>query len=167
MLSLLDESDYSNLAGGARGDLKNNMKSGISQYLSMELTILPEHSRIPMSSLKEEMMAVRLLAAIECTATFTPVSGCGEDVVIDHQEKAREVLNQILTTVAQVPFCLFPATGSPDRSPPITVHLLAFYLRACLSNKALKEFKIEEFCEEVKSFLVSDQEAYVRLVIAS
>jgi len=46
------------------------------------------------------------------------------------------------------------------RCPPITIHLLAFYLRACLSEKAWEEFQIEEVCDEATGHIISDDVAY-------
>ena len=136
------------------------MESGLMAYLAQRLTPLPEHPRIPMSSMKYEMLAVRLLASMEVKrAVYRSVDG-EDSGTIDFREEGRQLLNKILTTVAQVPFCLFPATGSGKRSPPITVHLLAFYMRAVLSEKARAEFGIEDFCRKATSLIVSDEEAY-------
>lgn len=68
-------------------------------------------------------------------------------------------MNKILTVVAQPPFLLFPASGSGDRAPPISVHLLAFYFRACLSKAGMEKLKIEEFCDKAAGW-VSDEMAY-------
>ena len=135
------------------------MNSGLGQYLSMNLTPIGEHPRIPKSSMKYEMLAVRLMASLEVKQEVTEIR-TGEKITLDYSEEGRGIINKILTTVAQVPFCLFPANGSNLMSPPITVSLLGFYMRACLSEKAWKEFNIEEFCEKASGEIISDDEAY-------
>jgi hypothetical protein len=153
-LSKLDDEYYTSIAENLDNITnKQNINSGLGQYLSMNLTLLAEHPRIPKSSMRYEMLAVRLMAALE-TTQYT------SEKTLDYSERGRDILNQILTTAAQVPFCLFPANGSNVRCPPITVHLLAFYMRTCLSEKAWKEFKIEKFCEEATSHFISDDVAY-------
>ncbi len=165
-LSKLDDEYYTQIAENLDNSInKDKIDSGLGKYLSMNLTPLGEHPRIPKSSMRFEMLAVRLMAALETTQHVTVVNvETGEDVVrskhLDFCERGKDILNQILTTAAQVPFCLFPATGSNVRCPPITVHLLAFYMRTCLSEKAWKEFKIEEFCEEATKHIISDDMAY-------
>ncbi|KAK1744158.1 hypothetical protein QTG54_004691 [Skeletonema marinoi] len=164
-LSKLDDDYYTRIAENLdNSSNRDNIDSGLGRYLSMNLTPLGEHPRIPKSSMRFEMLAVRLMAALETTQRISVVNAkTGEEAAetkLDYSERGKDILNQILTTAAQVPFCLFPATGSTVRCPPITVHLLAFYMRTCLSEKAWKEFKIEEFCEEATSQIISDDEAY-------
>lgn len=79
---------------------------------------------------------------------------------IDPETESTKLLNEILSTVAQPPLNLFPASGAKERVPPITVHLLAFYFRACLTEKAMIDFCIEEFCEKVTGDWLSDELAY-------
>ena len=139
------------------------MQSGLLAYLMQRLTPLGEHKRIPMSSMKEEMLALRLLASLEIKVSKTPIqddSVGGETEYVDGQEKGWEILNSILTVVAQAPFCLYPATGSSQRRPPITIHLLAFFLRTCLTDKFLDKIGLEEFCKEHTSHIISEAEAY-------
>lgn len=133
-------------------------------YFSADFTPLGEVSpRLPKDTFKEEILAVRLLAAIDDSVKVTKqvVGDDGErvGVNVDYADEARELLNKILTVVAQPPFLLFPASGSADRAPPISVHLLAFYFRACLSKAGLEKLKIEEFCDKAAGW-VSDEMAY-------
>lgn len=137
---------------------EKNSTTGVGHYLSVGFTPLPPHPRIPIASVKEELLALRLIATTETAYQARHYSN-GRVVKLDFRHEASELLNKILTTVAQVPFQLFPATGSSDRVPPISVHLLAFYFRACLSEKAMREFKVEEFCMEATEWM-SDEEAY-------
>jgi len=147
-----DESWYTrvfeNMSGKHDGKA---MQSGLLEYLMQRLTPLGEHKRIPMSSMKEEMLALRLLASLEIKVSKTPIKDdrvVGETEYVDGQEKGWEILNSILTVVAQAPFCLYPATGSSQRRPPITIHLLAFFTRTCLTDKFLDKIGLEEFCTE-------------------
>lgn len=164
-LSKLDDDYYTQIAENLDNKInKNKFDSGLWQYLSMNLSPLGEHPRIPKSSMRFEMLAVRLIAALETTQRITVLDAeTGEETIkskMDYSEQGKDILNKILTTAAQVPFCLFPATGSNVRCPPITVHLLAFYMRTCLSEKAWKEFKIEEFCEKATKHIITDDIAY-------
>ena len=159
-----DESWYTrvfeNMSGKHDGKA---MQSGLLEYLMQRLTPLGEHKRIPMSSMKEEMLALRLLASLEIKVSKTPIKDdrvVGETEYVDGQEKGWEILNSILTVVAQAPFCLYPATGSSQRRPPITIHLLAFFTRTCLTDKFLDKIGLEEFCTEHTSHIISDEEAY-------
>lgn len=164
-LSKLDDDYYTQIAENLDNSInKEKFDSGLWKYLNMKLSPLGEHPRIPKSSMRFEMLAVRLIATLETTQTITVLDAeTGEETKkskIDYSEQGKDILNKILTTAAQVPFCLFPATGSNVRCPPITVHLLAFYMRTCLSEKAWKEFKIEEFCEEATKHIITDDIAY-------
>lgn len=138
----------------------------LSAYLQANLTPLPSnHPRIPMSALREEMLAVRLLAANEVAApvirTFqdgTPVRP--DEVKLNPKKESTRLLNEILSIVSQPPLNLFPASGSDERVPPISAHLLAFYFRACLTDKAMKELGIDKFCEQVTGDWLSDEIVY-------
>ena len=148
-------------------------KDGIAQqvlgnYFASGYTPLGEISpNIPIDTCKEEILAVRLLAAADdsvkiagaVTAKGGGVMGPGLSVNHQYADQARDLLNKILTIVAQPLFLLFPASGSGERAPPISVHLLAFYFRACLSKTGMKKLKIEDFCEEATAWL-SDEMAY-------
>ena len=135
------------------------MSSGFGQYLAMNYTLLPtDNPHLTISSMKYEILAVKLMAAMEMTGEDRYEDGRIEQV--NFAEEGKEILNNILTTVAQTPFCMFPADGSQDRRPPITVHLLAFYLRACLSEVALEKFGVEKFCKKVTEGFISEEEAY-------
>ena len=163
-LSKLDDEYYTQIAENLDNSVaENTFDSGLRKYMAMNLTPLGEHPRIPKSSMRFEMLAVRLIAALEFSQRITIVDDETGKLVSkanDYIERGKDILNLILTTVAQVPFCLFPSKGSSVRCPPITVHLLAFYMRTCLSEKAWKEFKIEEFCEEATTHIITDDEAY-------
>jgi len=115
--------------------------------------------------MKYEMLATRLLMSVELKQTRKCLSDGTVDV-FDYRKEGREILNKILTTVAQVPWCLFPASGSSEKSPPITVHLLAFYMRVCLSEKAMDQFNIEEFCLRATEGIVSDKDVYAIATLA-
>jgi len=135
------------------------MSSGIGRYLGFNFTPLPSHPRIPMSSMKEEILAVKLLAMLETRQTRTYDDGRVVEMV-DLKNQAKKILDKILTSVAQIPFCLFPANGSNERSPPITIHLIAFYLRACVSKKLLEDMDIEKVCLEGTKGILTDELAY-------
>jgi len=137
----------------------------VTSYVESGFTPLDSSNpRLPMESMKEEMLAVRLLAAIElCDASVRGGIGSLGRVVeapLDRQAEATKLLNDILSTIAQPPLNLFPASGSGERIPPITIHLLAFYFRVCLTDKALKEFGVQEFCDRVTGDWLSDETVY-------
>ena len=139
----------------------------LGSYFSSGYTPLGEVSaNIPIDTCKEEMLAVRLLAAADDSVRITRAAATGDgsmepgvNVNYQYADQARALLNKILTIVAQPPFLLFPASGSGERAPPISVHLLAFYFRACLSKTGMKKLKIEEFCQEATAWL-PDETAY-------
>ena len=106
-MSLLDDDHFTRLSETNKPQGKNHLDSGLGEYLAMKMTPLPEHQRIPMTSMKEEMLAVRLLASMEIKSTTICSLGGSEEVLTgSFEERGRDILNKILTTVAQVPFCL-------------------------------------------------------------
>ena len=139
----------------------------LGSYFESGYTPLENTSpNIPIDTCKEEILAVRLLAAADDSVGITRVAATGDgsmepgvNVNYQHADQARALLNKILTIVAQPPFLLFPASGSGERAPPISVHLLAFYFRACLSKTGMNKLKIEEFCLEATAWL-PDETAY-------
>lgn len=82
-LSTLDDDHYTRIAENL-DNIKNReqMDSGLRQYLSLRLTPLGEHQRIPKLSMRFEMLAVRLMAALETTQNVYVVSAeTGEEAV--------------------------------------------------------------------------------------
>jgi len=135
----------------------------LGNYFSSGFNPIPNfHPRLPIDSVQEEILAVRLLAAADKSVQRSQVGEDGRVEVVEsttYSKRARELLNKILTAVAQPPFLLFPATGSDERVPPISVHLLAFYFRACLSKSGMHKLKIKQFCQEATAWL-TDEMAY-------
>ena len=113
-------------------------KDGMAQqvlgnYFASGYTPLGEISpNIPIDTCKEEILAVRLLAAaddsVKIARAVTAKGGgdMGPGLSVNHQyaDQARDLLNKILTIVAQPPFLLFPASAGPSYFCPSTRVLL-------------------------------------------
>jgi hypothetical protein len=79
--------------------------------------------------------------------------------ISDGQDEACDLLNLILTSLSQAPLFLFTPDGSVDREPPITVSLIAFYLRTAVSPEELKKMDVEGKLKRATSWM-SDEQAY-------
>jgi len=134
-------------------------EGSIQKYLDANMTkIGGDHSRVPISKMRPEMIAVRLCAAVEGARPGHLPALEVEEMKTNQREAAR-VLSLVLSAISAPPLEFFPPDGSDERVPPISVNLLAFYIRAAILPARLVEMDVEGVACRTTEWM-TDEDAY-------